>query len=367
MPAVARMAAGDERALGELIRRHGPRLHALARRFCGNAAGADDIVQETFWAAWRSASRWTPGEIAFKAYLTRIAVNRAIDGERRLRLRRFFGLEAAADVVEPAPSPRARWRRGIELAAVVRDIDALPARQRAAILLSAGGERTKRGNRRCARAFGGCGGAASREGAANAADAAHGTGSARRSRNEPAGIRSGARPPWRRSFAVARRAGGGGGRLVATDGDAARRLAEARRLDDLLAATVRPAAIEAALVGRIVAGEQGEGAASGLQLRPTPRLAAIASLAMAAALIVGFTAGHLAVPDDGEACDRRAGLRGNRRGHRRLAMSIAALRHRPARRPGSVARGELRGHRLRRLAGGRIPPDRNPADRRRSG
>jgi hypothetical protein len=89
-------------------------------------------------------------------------------------------------------------------------------------------------------------------------------------------------------------------RLVATDGDAARRLAEARRLDDLLAAAVRPAAIEATLVGRIVAGAQGEKQGNGTQLRPTPRLAAIASLAMAAALIVGFTAGYLAVPDDGE-------------------------------------------------------------------
>jgi RNA polymerase sigma-70 factor (ECF subfamily) len=143
-PLVARMAAGDERALGELIRRHGPRLRALARRFCGNAGGADDIVQDTFWAAWRSASRWTPGEIAFKAYLTRIAVNRAIDGDRRLRLRRFFGLGAAADAVEPAPSPEGALGARDELAAVVHDIATLPAKQRAAILLSAGGERTNR-------------------------------------------------------------------------------------------------------------------------------------------------------------------------------------------------------------------------------
>lgn len=143
-PLVVRMAAGDERALGELIRRHGPRLRALALRFSGNAGGADDIVQETFWAAWRSASRWTPGEIAFKAYLTRIAVNRAIDGERRLRLRRFFGLDVAADAVEPTPSAESSVAARNELAAVVRDIGALPAKQRAAILLSAGGERTNR-------------------------------------------------------------------------------------------------------------------------------------------------------------------------------------------------------------------------------
>jgi RNA polymerase sigma-70 factor (ECF subfamily) len=93
---------------------------------------------------WRNAARWQPGEIAFKAYLTRITVNRAIDGERRQRLRRFFGLEAAADAEDPAPSAEGSAIGREELAAVTRDIGVLPARQRAAILLSAGGERTNR-------------------------------------------------------------------------------------------------------------------------------------------------------------------------------------------------------------------------------
>ncbi|MEX0853715.1 MAG: sigma factor, partial [Bauldia sp.] len=52
---VERIVAGDERALGEIVRRHGGRLRALALGFAGGQGEADDIVQETFWSLWRNA------------------------------------------------------------------------------------------------------------------------------------------------------------------------------------------------------------------------------------------------------------------------------------------------------------------------
>jgi RNA polymerase sigma-70 factor (ECF subfamily) len=139
---VARIAAGDRRAFAEIVRRHGGRIKALALRFSGGAAEADDIVQETFWSLWRNARRWRPGGPPFAAYLTRMAMNRAIDGERKRRTRRFFGLEAAEEAVDPSPQTDARIAANSTLAAVVDDIRELPARQRVAILLSADGERT---------------------------------------------------------------------------------------------------------------------------------------------------------------------------------------------------------------------------------
>jgi RNA polymerase sigma-70 factor (ECF subfamily) len=137
-----RTAAGDQRAFAEIVRRHGGRLRALAARFADGAPDADDVVQETFLSFWRNAGRWQPGGPALGAYLTRIAINRAIDGDRRRRIRRFFGLEDAAAVADPAMPPDAHFEGRRELAAVARDIAALPARQRAAILLAAGGEQT---------------------------------------------------------------------------------------------------------------------------------------------------------------------------------------------------------------------------------
>ena len=137
---VARMQAGDEAALSEIMRRHGPRLKALALRFASATSSVDDIVQETFWTAWRTASQWQPGGPPYGAYLTRIAVNRAIDVERRSKLRRFFGLEAADGVVDGAVSAEHGLALRGEAAAVAADIGTLPPRQRAAILLSASEE-----------------------------------------------------------------------------------------------------------------------------------------------------------------------------------------------------------------------------------
>jgi RNA polymerase sigma-70 factor (ECF subfamily) len=137
---VGRIAAGDGRALAEVARRHGPRLRALALRFAGGAADADDIVQETFWTLWRKADRWQPGGPPLGAWLARIAINRAIDGDRRRRVRRFFGLEDAAEVGDPAVAAEQSVAARQELLAVSRDILSLPARQRAAILLAVGGE-----------------------------------------------------------------------------------------------------------------------------------------------------------------------------------------------------------------------------------
>lgn len=138
----ALVANGDSRALAEVVRRHGGRLRGLALRFAGGAPDADDIVQETFLSYWRTAARWQPGGPPLGAYLTRIAVNRAIDADRRRRVRRFFGIEAAIDMPDREPPADEHLGAKRELAAVARDIAALPARQRAAILLAAEGERT---------------------------------------------------------------------------------------------------------------------------------------------------------------------------------------------------------------------------------
>lgn len=139
---VARIARGDERAFTELVRRHAGRLRTLALRFSGEPGEADDIVQDTFWSVWRKAGSWQPGGPPFAAWLTRIAINQAIDAGRRRRVRRFFGLEETNDMADQAASAETEIAMRGELAAVAADILSLPARQRAAILLAADGERS---------------------------------------------------------------------------------------------------------------------------------------------------------------------------------------------------------------------------------
>src|SRR3990170_3265293 len=93
--------------------------------------------------------------------------------------------------------------------------------------------------------------------------------------------------------------------LVAGDERARRMLADAARIDHLLAEAVRPLPIDAAMMGRIIAGI-GNGRRHDVAIRPTGRLVAWAGGAMAVFLVVGFAAGVALPANQGE--DALAGL-----------------------------------------------------------
>ncbi|MHB8672400.1 MAG: RNA polymerase sigma factor [Candidatus Limnocylindrales bacterium] len=57
---VRRCREGSESAYAELVRRHRPRLYVLAHRLVGDRETAEDVVQETFLAAFRSIERVDP-------------------------------------------------------------------------------------------------------------------------------------------------------------------------------------------------------------------------------------------------------------------------------------------------------------------
>jgi len=142
LPLILAVAARDQRALAELARRHGPRLRALARGYAAAAADADDVVQETFFTVWRKAGAFEARGVKVASWITRIAVNRCIDLDRRRRLRRLVGLDDAAEMSDRSVEADRALDGRRTLSAVFDDIRALPARQRAAILLAADGERS---------------------------------------------------------------------------------------------------------------------------------------------------------------------------------------------------------------------------------
>jgi len=129
---VALAGQGDRAAAARLIARHGPRLHALARRMLGRPAEAEDVVQEVFLKLWTHAGRWRPGTAKFETWLYRVALNQCYD---RLRKRRHEPLEAAMAVPDGAPPPDAGLQAAHISAAVARALADLPERQRAALLL----------------------------------------------------------------------------------------------------------------------------------------------------------------------------------------------------------------------------------------
>jgi len=91
---VARMAAGDEQALGVLYDRWATTVHTLAYYLLGQADEAEDAVEETFWQAWREAGRYDAARGAVSTWLSTIARSRALDRQRARRRRAEEPLES---------------------------------------------------------------------------------------------------------------------------------------------------------------------------------------------------------------------------------------------------------------------------------
>jgi RNA polymerase sigma-70 factor (ECF subfamily) len=86
-----RVRAGDERACEALVRRHGGRMLAVARRFLRTEEDSADAVQDAFLSAFRSLDGFE-GNSALGTWLHRIVVNvclmrlRALSRSREVRI-----------------------------------------------------------------------------------------------------------------------------------------------------------------------------------------------------------------------------------------------------------------------------------------
>ena len=131
---MARVARGDEAAYRLLSRRHVPAMLGLARRILGNAADAEDVAQEAMLRVWTHAPRWQP-LAQFRTWLTRIVVNLCLDRKRRAT---WVAIEAAGEIVDPAPSATEQAEHNERDRMVAAAIAKLPERQRTAIVLTYG-------------------------------------------------------------------------------------------------------------------------------------------------------------------------------------------------------------------------------------
>ena len=102
MPAPA-AARDDESAFEALYRTHAKRIYSRAYRFAGNAAEAEDLLQEVFLQAYRTR-RGFRGEAALGTWLHRLAVNRCLDHVRSRAARQ----DAVTAPLNAEPQPRAR-------------------------------------------------------------------------------------------------------------------------------------------------------------------------------------------------------------------------------------------------------------------
>ena len=130
---VRKAGAGDARAAETIVRRHLPRMVALARRMLSDPAEAEDVAQEVFLRVWREAPNWKPGAAKFETWMHRVALNLCYDRLRRRRER--ADPDAGVNMADPAPPASEAWLARQRAAKVQAALAQLPERQRAAIAL----------------------------------------------------------------------------------------------------------------------------------------------------------------------------------------------------------------------------------------
>lgn len=80
---VARMAQGDEQALGDFYDHALGKAHALALRIVHQPDAAEEVVEDAFYQAWRQAARYDAGRGSPLAWLLTMVRSRALDWLRR--------------------------------------------------------------------------------------------------------------------------------------------------------------------------------------------------------------------------------------------------------------------------------------------
>ena len=82
---VARVAAGDESAFGEVYDRYAQAVFGSAARLLGDRGAAEEVVQETWLTLWNRADRYDAARGSLVAWLLAIARNRSMDRFRAAR------------------------------------------------------------------------------------------------------------------------------------------------------------------------------------------------------------------------------------------------------------------------------------------
>jgi RNA polymerase sigma-70 factor (ECF subfamily) len=142
--AMLRVKTGDESAFGYLVQKYRRPMIGFMFRFCHNPAAAEELAQEVFLRVYRSRTSYEPSA-KFTTWLYRIATNLAVNHARDTRHERpenTLRLDeqdeetgTTPDLADNTPGAEARIMKRERLAAIRSRVNALPERQRVAVIM----------------------------------------------------------------------------------------------------------------------------------------------------------------------------------------------------------------------------------------
>lgn len=129
-----RVNNADHQAFATLVERHTQRFFATAFRMFGNAAEAEDVVQEAFLKLWQKPQGFDPTKGAkFTTWFTRVVSNLAIDHMRKKKPQ--SGPDVLDMIADDAPRADEVMDEDAKAQALEAAIQALPERQKIALNL----------------------------------------------------------------------------------------------------------------------------------------------------------------------------------------------------------------------------------------
>lgn len=131
---VARLAAGERAALAELYVAHRGPLLAYLRALVGDPGLAEEVLQDTLYAAWIGAAGFGR-RASVRAWLLGIARRRAHDAVRRRTIHAVDPAELEA-LPTPAPEPESLAIAGAERAALRAALGRLRPAHREVLVLN---------------------------------------------------------------------------------------------------------------------------------------------------------------------------------------------------------------------------------------
>jgi RNA polymerase sigma factor (sigma-70 family) len=131
---LARVANGDDDALGRLYDRFGRVAYGLALRILRDDRLAEDAVQDAFLAVWRQAASFRPERANARTWVLTFVHRRAVDLVRREERRRGEPLAPETEPATGTTAEAAELRERRE--AVQRALAQLPEEQRRPIELA---------------------------------------------------------------------------------------------------------------------------------------------------------------------------------------------------------------------------------------